>query len=188
MKRCRRWAVVWRTENGRGGIAAPENREQRTENREQRTENGEQRTERAATARRAERWEGVEYFGETRSTRRTTKIHKDCQNEACLPRPQRTERPYGATKRSLCIQGGISRPVLYVLYVLYVLPQRLRRCRKRKTQISQFGGLEGWRSPRGLGPSCRLRRRSGRNPKTARVGTAEWEPQISQIWSRLRAC
>ena len=33
-----------------------------------------------------------------------------------------TERPYGATKRSLCIQGGISRPVLYVLYVLYVLP------------------------------------------------------------------
>ena len=58
----------------------------------------------------------------------------------------------------------------------------------RRMEAWKFGGLEGWRSPRGLGPSCRLRRRSGRNPKTARVGTAEWEPQISQIWSRLRAC
>ena len=49
-------------------------------------------------------------------------------------RERRTERPYGATKGSLCIQSGISLPVLYVLYVLYVLPRRLsRRCKRNRS-------------------------------------------------------
>ena len=151
MKRCRRWAVVWRTENG-----------------ERRTENGERSARQARDGRSGGRTvEGLPCGADTKNHKEPRRFTKKVGKEE----PQIPEKHRGAQRGQRDTEAG------------GVLAHAGRRMEAWK-----FGGLEGWRSPRGLGPSCRLRRQSGRNPKTARVGTAEWEPQIPQILSRLRAC